>query len=111
MAKEDNLIPQAHKLTVEEASKGGKASGEARRQKKTMREMLQMCLDMENSKGQTFQELATLGLIQGAIKGKALNYRTIVETLGELNPAENPNSSGNGVLNELVEALKDVKKD
>lgn len=37
--KEDNLIPQAHTLTVDEQSTGGKASGEARRRKKTMREL------------------------------------------------------------------------
>lgn len=39
MANEQNLIPQAHKLTVEEASKGGIASGKARRQKKTLKEI------------------------------------------------------------------------
>lgn len=39
MANEQNLIPQAHKLTVEEASKGGIASGIARRQKKTLKEI------------------------------------------------------------------------
>ena len=37
--KEDNLIPQAHTLTVDEQSAGGKASGEARRKKKSMREL------------------------------------------------------------------------
>lgn len=31
MANEQNLIPQAHKLTVDEASKGGKKSAETRR--------------------------------------------------------------------------------
>ena len=31
--KEDNLIPQAHKITVEEASRGGKRSAEVRREK------------------------------------------------------------------------------
>ena len=32
-----NLIPQAHKLTVEEQSAGGKASGKARKERKTWR--------------------------------------------------------------------------
>lgn len=36
MANEQNLIPQAHKLTVEEQSKGGKISGEKKRQRKTL---------------------------------------------------------------------------
>lgn len=39
MANEQNLVPQAHKLTVEEQSKGGIASGIARRQKKTLKEI------------------------------------------------------------------------
>ncbi len=41
MANEKNLIPQAHTLTVEEASKGGKKSGEVRRAKRTFREMME----------------------------------------------------------------------
>lgn len=39
MANEQNLIPQAHVLSVEEASRGGIASGEARRAKKSRREL------------------------------------------------------------------------
>ncbi len=92
---------------VEIARLGGIASGEAKREKKLMRQVLQECLNMTNNKGQTFQELATLGLIQGAIKGNANNYRTILETLGELQQAE---QKDNGVINELVEALNNVKK-
>ena len=38
MANEQNLKPQAHVLSVEEQSKGGKKSGEARRKKKSMNE-------------------------------------------------------------------------
>ena len=41
MANEQNLVPQAHVLSVEEASKGGKASGESRRKMKN----LKMCLE------------------------------------------------------------------
>ena len=104
----DNLIP-FNRLTEEEqrkiASAGGKASVEARREKKAMRQVLQECLNMTNNKGQSFQELATLGLIQGAIKGNANNYRTILETLGELQQPEKEN----GVIVDLVEALKNVK--
>lgn len=38
MANEQNLIPQAHKLTVEEQSRAGKRSGEVRREKKLWKE-------------------------------------------------------------------------
>lgn len=55
MANEQNLVPQAHKLTVEEASKGGKASAAARRKKKLMREVLEELLarDYHDRSGNT----------------------------------------------------------
>ena len=45
MANEQNLIPGAHPLTVEEQSKGGKASGKARRHKADLRKIAQQVLD------------------------------------------------------------------
>lgn len=42
MANEQNLVPQAHKLTLDDQSKGGIASGKARAQKKTLRELAEM---------------------------------------------------------------------
>ena len=42
MANPKTLIPQAHKLTLEEASNGGKASGVARAKKKTLRELAEI---------------------------------------------------------------------
>ena len=86
MAREDNLIPQAHVLTLEEQSKAGKASGEARRKKATMLSVLDKCLDGVpeniteeelNTTGLTHQELVTLGLIKGAELGNAKNYELI----------------------------------
>ena len=86
--KNDNLIPEAHKLTLEEQSAGGIASGIARREKATMKATLEMLLNETNKNGKTYKELATLGLIKGAINGNAQNYRTILETLGELKQIE-----------------------
>ena len=81
--KEDNLIPQAHILTVEEASKGGKASGEARRKKRTMLDTLENLLDETNPKAnKTYKELVTLGLVKGAINGSSKNYE-IIQSLME----------------------------
>ena len=82
MANIDNLIPQAHELTVEEASRGGKASGEARRKKATMLSVLESTLDKTNNSGLTYRELATLGLIKGAINGSSKNYE-IIQSLME----------------------------
>lgn len=89
MANNENLKPQAHVLTVEEQKAGGIASGKARKEKKTMREtlreMLEEVADIEgNDKGLTYKQLATLGLIKGSIQGNNANYKTIMETIGEV---------------------------
>lgn len=73
-----------HELTREDSVKAGIRSGEVRREKATMKKALEMLLDEKNKKGTTYRDLATLGLIKGAINGKAENYRAIVELLGEL---------------------------
>lgn len=83
---EENLTP-LNKRTKEErkeiARQGGIRSGEVRREKATMRETLRMLLEETNTKGKTYKELATLGLLKGAVNGNAQNYKTIVEMLGE----------------------------
>ena len=58
MANEKNLIPQAHILTVEEASKGGQNSGKARREKKTIQKILSDLLDSEIKNSPQFAKLA-----------------------------------------------------
>lgn len=94
--KNDN---PTHDLTAEEVRKGGIKSGEARREKATMKKALEMLLDEQNKKsGKTYRELATLGLIQGAIKGNALNYKTILEVMGETNLTDDNNINKN-ILN------------
>lgn len=42
MANEQNLRPSEYKLSQDEAKKGGIASGEARRKKKTLRELVEL---------------------------------------------------------------------
>ena len=91
---------------VKNGRKGGIASGKARREKATMLSTLKKLLDEEAKPGTTYREMATLGLIKGAIKGNALNYKTILEALGEGKGEDNTN----GVLVDLVEAIKNAKK-
>ena len=45
--QDKNLIPGAHKLTHEEQSRAGKASGEARRRKKSMKESFEALFAMQ----------------------------------------------------------------
>ena len=89
MANVKNLKPiKKGELSSEEAKargkNGGIASGQARREKATMKKTLEMLLDAKTKDGTTYRELATLGLLKGAIDGNASNYKTILETLGEL---------------------------
>lgn len=89
---------QAGDKQVEIARQGGVASGEARRQKATMKKVLEDMLKETNNTGLTYQQLATLGLIKGATKGNAQNYKTIIEMLGEV-PKEQFNDSKEPILN------------
>ena len=59
---EKNLIPGAHKLTVEEQSRGARASAESRRRKKSMKEKMKLLLSLpaaDNDK----ETLAALGVL------------------------------------------------
>ena len=104
MANIENLIPQAHKLTVEEQSKGGKKSGEVRREKKTMKELAETllsmplksgkCTDIENIKNfadfkgkNPSVKLAMLSTVaQKALKGDIRALELLLAILGE-NPS------------------------
>ena len=59
MANEKNLIPQAHILTVEEQSAGGKKSAEVRREKKTIQKILSELLDGQIKDSPQFAKLAS----------------------------------------------------
>ena len=59
MANENNLIPQAHILTVDEASKGGQNSVKARREKKTIQKILADLLDGQIKDSPQFAKLAS----------------------------------------------------
>ena len=85
MANEQNLIPSTeggHQLTGEEAKRGGIRSGQVRKEKATMLQMLEKVLDETNEKsGKTYKELATLGLIKGAVNGSSKNYEIIQQLM------------------------------
>lgn len=71
MANEENLT---HKLTVSEQRAGGKASGEARRKKREIREMLEEYLAMPakvNGKEATRKDVMVLNAIRIVTEGNA----------------------------------------
>lgn len=110
--REDNLRPGEYKLTLEEQKKGGIVSGKVRKEKATMRKSLEMLLnsninidkiddntiiDLRNklkmlgadTSKMKVEDLVNAGLILGAVFGNANNYKTIIETKGELLEEQN----------------------
>lgn len=89
MANNGNLKPQAHVLTVEEQSAGGKASGETRRKKANLKKAMEQILTSEfevNSKKYTGEEMLTLNMFQIATSKKHKQsvqaYKAIMQTVG-----------------------------
>lgn len=89
MANEQNLVKggEAHKLTAEEASKGGKRSAEVRRAKKDLRQALEILLekDYKDKNGNTVSgtEALTAKLFEQALKGNVKAFETIRATVGQ----------------------------
>lgn len=87
MANPQNLIPGAHKLTVEEASKGGKASGKARREKRLLADALQELLDNDytDKNGTTMDGTMVLAvqLFKKAQKGDTRAWELLRDTVGQ----------------------------
>jgi hypothetical protein len=100
MANEQNLLKgdDIHKFTHEEASKGGKASGEARRRKKSMKESFETLFDMQASdkyknafKKQgydvpdnlTMEQTLVLSMMAKAIAGDARMASLVLDVMGE----------------------------
>lgn len=124
MAKaSDNLIPQAHKLTLEEQSAGGKASVKARREKKAFKELLEMLLEEEvkdtngNSTGLTRKEALAITVIQIGLSKKAKDkdklkaFRLIRDTIGEA-PKERLEVTGlEEQQNKVDELLAELRED
>lgn len=105
MAGKDNLKPPINKRSTEEQreirSKGGKKSGEVRRAKKTMRELLDYLLEKEitNKKGEkaTTKEAILVAAIKKAIEGDIKALQFIRDTIGEMPVVKQEVSGINGV--------------
>lgn len=91
MANEQNLIPVTKRTPREQreiSSKGGKASAEAKKARKTLKETLLMMLEEGNT-----QNDITLALLQKALNGDTKAYEVIRDTVGE-KPTDKIEQSG-----------------
>lgn len=91
MANEQNLIPFTSEQSREEAkmngSLGGKKSGESRRHKKELKEVLTALLEekQQDSQGVTLttQEIICLSLLNKAAKGDVKAFEVVRDTIGQ----------------------------
>ena len=105
MANEQNLNPFGTLTENEQreiSSKGGKASGEARRKKKLLRECLEILLEKEitDKKGETMSgaEALSTKLFAEAMKGNVKAFEVLRDTAGQ-KPVEKV------VVSELIQML------
>lgn len=97
MANNENLIPQAHILTVEEQSAGGKASAIARKERKTIQNILNEYL---NTTAKDNPQVAKLAAKMG-LKGEE-SIKDLFTIVCTLNTLKNANLSD---LERLVKLL------
>lgn len=112
MANEQNLRPSEYKLSQEEAKKGGINSGKARRQKKLLRECLEILLEKEitDKKGETMSgaEALSTKLFAEAMKGNVKAFEVLRDTAGQ-KPVEKVVVSeiDTDVIDEIERMMKD----
>ena len=87
MANEQNLIPGGHPLTAEEASRGGRNSGKARREKADLRRQMQLWLESDvttDKHGNPMSGAQLLAAVAAkeASKGNAKFWELIRDTAG-----------------------------
>lgn len=126
MPGEDNLIPFS-KRSKEEAREqgriGGKASGAARRRKRSLKEAADLFLSLPVTDAKTFNAMAKagvnpedtdyqmaviVGLTMKAIKGDAKAAKTVIDLLGESATDNQPQQEVKD-HSALIEAIKNMK--
>lgn len=89
MANEGNLRAPTTEEARERGRKGGKASGEARRRKKELRELIEAAFDREivnNATGERMRtdEAMVLKQIQNALEGDTRAFVVLRDTIGQM---------------------------
>ena len=87
--------------------KGAERTNQIRREKKTLRQELEILLTMEKD-GRSMQELMSLSMINQAIKGNTKAYEVVRDTIGQ-KPVEQMAVDVNKNKSEAVELLENIK--
>ena len=103
----DNLVP-FDKLTVEKqrelASKGGRASVESRRRKKSLKQELLLLLEQGDT-----QNKVSLALVQKAMNGDTKAFEVLRDTIGEKPTDKQVISMENSPVDKLVQSIEGIK--
>ena len=99
MANEQNLRPDAHKLTAEELARGGRNSGKKRREQKKVKELLNTLLSSRADSNPILKELAEKYGIE-----KEASVKAVFTAICLIN------SAANGDLAELEKLAKLIEE-
>ena len=86
MSNMENLIPMSKRSKTEARElgrKGGLASGKVRKEKRLLKDELEIIMETVNKDGVTYQELISTALVKEALKGNTKAYEIIRDTLGQ----------------------------
>jgi hypothetical protein len=116
MANEQNLT---HKLTVSEQRKGGKRSGEVRREQKTFKDLAKKILALKPSNEELKRtakllgvddpdnkELAVIGLMLSAINGNHNAFDRLLELTGEKEQTTDEQTKQADLLSAIQKAVR-----
>lgn len=106
----ENLVSLADRTTEEVreiARKGGIASGESRRKRKTFKESLLLALETEKD-GKLIQELGIEAIIKKYIDGDLEVFKTVRDTVGEKPVDKQVNVETD--LEKYIKAVEDEKE-
>lgn len=115
MAREDNLIPGGHKLTLDEQKAGGVASGKARGERASLRKAMQGILSGtytdKSGKEINGADAVCLAMFRIASNSKDKQavqaFRSIMELMGEARIPAEVDNPGMEKLDEILAGLKE----
>jgi len=115
MAREDNLIPGGHKLTLDEQKAGGVASGKARGERASLRKAMQGILSGtytdKSGKEISGADAVCLAMFRIASNSKDKQavqaFRSIMELTGEARIPAEVDNPGMEKLDEILAGLKE----
>lgn len=110
MANEQNLLrgDLAHKFTPEEHSRGGKASGEAKRRRKAIREQMELLLSLPIKNNKIKSQLSKLGIEENEMTNQMAMIIKMYQTV--LNGGNNSVSAFNSIRDTIGEKPVEVQQ-